>query len=36
VISIPSKRYKALMMICDQLPRRTLRAVSRKLTSARH
>jgi short-subunit dehydrogenase len=36
VISIPSKRYKALMMICDQLPRRTLRAVSRKLTSSRH
>src|SRR4029450_7809339 len=35
-IAIPSKRYKALMMICDQLPRRTLRAVSRKLTSARH
>jgi uncharacterized protein len=36
VISIPSKRYKVLMMICDQLPRRTLRAVSRKLTSRRH
>jgi uncharacterized protein len=36
VISIPSKRYKALMMICSQLPRRTLRAVSRKLTPRRH
>ena len=36
VISIPSKRYKALMMICEQLPRRAMRAVSRKLTSARH
>jgi uncharacterized protein len=36
VISIPSKRYKALIMICGQLPRRTLRAVSRKLTSRRH
>ena len=35
VISIPSKRYKALIMICGQLPRRTLRAVSRKLTSRR-
>jgi uncharacterized protein len=36
VISIPSMRYKALIMICGQLPRRTLRAVSRKLTSRRH
>ena len=36
VISIPSMRYKALTMICGQLPRRTLRAVSRKLTSRRH
>ena len=36
VISIPSMRYKALTMVCGQLPRRTLRAVSRKLTSRRH
>jgi uncharacterized protein len=36
VISIPSKRYKVLMAICDHLPHRILRAVSRKLTSIRH
>jgi uncharacterized protein len=36
VISIPSKRYKLLITICEHLPRRTLRAVSRRLTSARH
>jgi short-subunit dehydrogenase len=36
VISIPSKRFKALMMICKHLPRRTVRAVSRKLMSGRH
>ena len=36
VISIPSKRYKMLIMICEHLPRRTLRAVSRNLTSRRH
>ena len=36
VISIPSKRYKVLMTICEHLPHRTLRAISRKLTSARH
>ncbi len=36
VISIPSKRFKALMMICKHLPDRTLQAVSRKLTSGRH
>jgi short-subunit dehydrogenase len=36
VISIPSKRYKALMAICELLPRRALRAVSRRLTSGRH
>src|SRR4030095_11322103 len=32
VISIPSKRYKVLMTICEHLPHRTLRAVSRALT----
>jgi uncharacterized protein len=36
VISIPSKRYKVLMTICEHLPHRTLRAISRTLTSARH
>ncbi len=36
VISIPSKRFKALMMICKHLPDRILQAVSRKLTSGRH
>ena len=36
VISIPSKRYKVLMTVCEHLPRRALRAVSRKLTSSRH
>jgi uncharacterized protein len=36
VISIPSKRFTALMMICKHLPRRTVRAVSRKLMSGRH
>jgi short-subunit dehydrogenase len=36
VISIPSKRFKALMMICKHLPRRTVRAVSRRLMSGRH
>jgi uncharacterized protein len=36
VISIPSKRYKVLMMICEHLPHRAVRAVSRKMTSARH
>jgi short-subunit dehydrogenase len=36
VISIPSKRYKMLITICEHLPHRTLRAVSRKLTSTRH
>ena len=36
VISIPSKRYKLLITIFDHLPHRTLRAVSRRLTAARH
>ena len=36
VISIPSKRYKLLMTICEYLPHRTVRAVSRALTSRRH
>jgi uncharacterized protein len=36
VISIPSKRYKVLLTICEHLPHRTLRAVSRKLSSVRH
>jgi short-subunit dehydrogenase len=36
VISMPSKRFKALMMISQHLPRRTVRAVSRKLMSGRH
>jgi short-subunit dehydrogenase len=36
VISIPSKRYKVLITICEHLPHRALRAVSRKLMSSRH
>jgi uncharacterized protein len=36
VISIPSKRYKVLIAICEHLPHRALRAVSRKLMSGRH
>ena len=36
VISIPSKRYKMLITICEHLPHRTVRAVSRALTSRRH
>jgi short-subunit dehydrogenase len=36
VISIPSKRYKELMTICEHLPHRALRAISRNLTSSRH
>jgi uncharacterized protein len=35
VISIPSKRYKMLITICEHLPHRTVRAVSRQLTSRR-
>ena len=36
VISIPSKRYKVLMTICEHLPHRAVRAVSRRLMSTRH
>jgi short-subunit dehydrogenase len=36
VISIPSKRYKVLMTVCEHLPHRALRAVSRRLTAGRH
>jgi uncharacterized protein len=36
VISIPSKRYTFLMSICERLPHRTVRAVSRILMSGRH
>jgi uncharacterized protein len=36
VISIPSKRYKVLITICEHLPHRAVRAVSRRLTSGRH
>src|SRR5215216_4984333 len=36
VVSIPSKRYKALITICEHLPHRVVRAVSRRMTSARH
>jgi len=35
VISIPSKRYKMLITICEHLPHRTVRAVSRQLMSRR-
>jgi uncharacterized protein len=36
VISIPSKRFKVLIAICEHLPHRAIRAVSRKLMSGRH
>jgi uncharacterized protein len=36
VISIPSKRYKVMMTICEHLPHRVLRAISRQLNSGRH
>jgi uncharacterized protein len=36
VISIPSKRYQLMITICEHLPHRTLRAVSRKMTATRH
>ena len=36
VISIPTKRYKVLITICEHLPHRVVRAVSRGLTSGRH
>jgi len=35
VISIPSKRYKVLMTICEHLPHRAVRAVSRRVMSTR-
>ncbi len=36
VISIPSKRYQALMLAARHLPRRAVRFASRKLSSSRH
>jgi short-subunit dehydrogenase len=36
VISIPSHRYKMLITICEHLPHRAVRAVSRRLSSRRH
>jgi uncharacterized protein len=36
VISIPSKRYKVMITICEHLPHRVMRVISRTLTSARH
>ena len=36
VISIPSKRYKVLITICEHLPHRAVQAVSRRLMSTRH
>jgi uncharacterized protein len=36
VISIPSKRYQLMITICEHLPHRALRAVSRRLTASRH
>lgn len=36
VVSIPSKRYKAMITICEHLPHRAVRAISRRLTSGRH
>jgi len=36
VISIPSKRYKALILAARLAPRSAVRAVSRKLSSGRH
>ena len=36
VISIPSKRFKALIAVYEHLPHRAARAVSRKLMSGRH
>jgi uncharacterized protein len=36
VISIPSKRYQLMITVCEHLPHRTLRAVSRKMTASRH
>jgi short-subunit dehydrogenase len=36
VISIPSKRYQLMITVCEHLPHRTLRAVSRRMTASRH
>jgi len=36
VISIPSKRYKALILAARLAPRSAVRAASRKLSSGRH
>lgn len=36
VVSIPSKRYRVLMLVVSHLPRSAVRFVSRKLTSRRH
>jgi short-subunit dehydrogenase len=36
VISIPSKRYKTMITICEHLPHRAMRVISRRLASARH
>lgn len=36
VISIPSKRYQALIFVARHLPRRAVRAVSVRLSSGRH
>jgi short-subunit dehydrogenase len=36
VISIPSKRYQALILAARLAPRTAVRAVSRKLSSGRH
>jgi hypothetical protein len=36
VISIPSKRYKAMITIVERLPHGALRAISRKLRFSRH
>ncbi|HYP43636.1 MAG TPA: SDR family NAD(P)-dependent oxidoreductase [Propionibacteriaceae bacterium] len=36
VISLPSRRYRALMFVARHAPRRTIRAVSSQLSSSRH
>jgi uncharacterized protein len=36
VISIPSKRYRALMFLARHAPRAVVRAASRRLNSSRH
>ena len=35
VVSIPSKRYKVMITICEHLPHRAMRVISRRLTSGR-